>query len=447
MLGGMWRTRLFPPLLLGCAAILLFAGCTGGGASGRTPSPDPNGNSNPQSNSTGNANGGGPATTDKFALWSGGTQLRGANIFQRRVYPDVDGPDFLGPGPLGPPYTQADFDRLAALGANCVNISHTGLFTQAEPYEPDPDVEANLDALLDMIQQADMFAVISFRSGPGRGEFALFPFEGLPTELVDQSVWRNALAQDGWVAMWRYAAERYGNRVIVVGYDLMVEPNAPAAILNIFDPAEFYPVNADLLVDWNQLHPRLTAAIREADTETPIIVGANNFSSVIWLPFLRLSDDDRTVYAVHDYEPFNYTHQAPPNLTLTYPGLFDADGDGTPDSVDRAWIESFLAPVQSFMQSNGVPIVANEFGVQRWEPGAAAYITDRMDVWEQLGVHHANWLWTASHPPLAEDDAFNFRHGPDPDNHADVPQSELLDAIRTNWQRNAIRPSLLSPPR
>lgn len=70
---------------------------------------------------------------DKYALWAGNTALRGANVYQRRVYPELDGTHFLGPGPLGPPYTQADFDRLAAWGANLVVISHPGLFTE-EPH-------------------------------------------------------------------------------------------------------------------------------------------------------------------------------------------------------------------------------------------------------------------------------------------------------------------------
>ena len=45
---------------------------------------------------------------DKWSLWTGETQLRGANIYQRRVYPELDVPTFLGPGPLGPPYAQED---------------------------------------------------------------------------------------------------------------------------------------------------------------------------------------------------------------------------------------------------------------------------------------------------------------------------------------------------
>ena len=111
---------------------------------------------------------------DAWALWTGATHLRGANIHQRRVYPEIDGTEFFGPGPVGPPYTQESFDKLAELGANYVNISHPGLFTEEPPFVPDEDISQNLDSLLEMIARADMFAVISFRTGPGRSEYTFF---------------------------------------------------------------------------------------------------------------------------------------------------------------------------------------------------------------------------------------------------------------------------------
>jgi len=80
----------------------------------------------------------------------------------------------MGPGPVGLPYIQEDFDRLAALGANYVNISHPGLFTETPPYTLDQDIQDNLDNLLNMIAEDDMFAVIAFRTGPGRSEFTFF---------------------------------------------------------------------------------------------------------------------------------------------------------------------------------------------------------------------------------------------------------------------------------
>lgn len=80
----------------------------------------------------------------------------------------------LGPGPVGPPYTQEDLNSLAAMGANLVNISCPGLFSENPPYQLDEKIIAHLDQLLDMVHQADLFAIIAFRTGPGRSEFTFF---------------------------------------------------------------------------------------------------------------------------------------------------------------------------------------------------------------------------------------------------------------------------------
>jgi hypothetical protein len=342
---------------------------------------------------------------DKWALWSEGTRLRGANIYQRRVYPELDDGS-MGSGPVGPPYTQDDFDRLAALGANYVNISHPGLFSETPPYTLDEDIQGNLDSLLEMIAKADMFAVISFRTGPGRSEFTFFHDEAgtwFDESYLNDSMWQDQAAQDAWVAMWRHTAERYRNNPIVVGYDLMVEPNANDVWLDIWEPEEFYSTYANTLYDWNQLYPRITAAIRAVDADTPILVGGMSYSAVRWLPYLQPTGDMRTVYTVHQYEPFQYTHQLPP-LELTYPGVFDTDWDGVDDQFGRAWLENLLSTVDSFASTHGVPVAANEFGIMRWEPGAADFMDDQMEPFEDLGMNHALWLWEASWEPRAEED-------------------------------------------
>jgi len=388
---------------------------------------------------------------NKWSLWTGGTRLRGANIYQRRVYPELDGPDFMGSGPVGPPYTQEDFDRLAALGANYVNVSHAGLFTETPPYTLDQDIQDNLDNLLAMIAQADMFAVISFRTGPGRSEFTFFWDEvgdWFDASYLNDSMWQDQAAQDAWVDMWRYTAQRHRDNPIVVGYDLMVEPNANEVgsdalhdRLDIWDPEEFYANYAGTLYDWNQLYPRITAAIRRVDAGTPILIGGMAYSGVAWLPYLQPTGDPRTVYTVHQYEPVIYTHQEPP-LTNTYPGLFDTDWDGEDDQFNRAWLENLLSTVDTFTATHGVPVAVNEFGVMRWEPGAAGFMDDQMDLFEQRGMNHALWVWDPAWEVWTEEvDAFNFRHGPDPSNHSDVELSDLMDVIVEYWGRNTLRPS------
>ncbi|NOZ05413.1 MAG: cellulase family glycosylhydrolase [Chloroflexi bacterium] len=397
-----------------------------------------------------------PQAFDKWTLWSGGTKLRGANIYQRRVYPELDGIEFMGSGPVGPPYVQTDLDQLAGWGANYVNISHPGLFTETAPYTVDLSIQNNLDNLLTMTARADMFAVISFRSGPGRAEFSVCCLgdSWFDTSYLNDSVWQDQAAQDAWVEMWRYTAERYRNNPIVAGYDLMVEPNSNEVgsdavndLLDIWDPQEFYAKYGGSLYDWNQLYPRIVAAIRQVDAGTPILIGGNGYSAVDWLPYVRPISDTHTLFTIHQYAPMAFTHQEPP-LTNTYPGVFDTDDDGVNDQFDRAWIDDWLTTVDTFTATHGIPVAANEFGTMRWETGAAAFMNDEMALFEQRGLNYALWDWEPAWAPWnVEVDAFNFRHGPDPSHHTDVASSDLISVIKKYWARNTIRPSTVTTKR
>jgi quinol monooxygenase YgiN len=381
---------------------------------------------------------------DAWTLWTGSTVLRGANIYQRRVYPELDGEDFLGTGIFGPPFGQSDFDALAAMGANYVNISCSGLFAEKPPYELDEAAQANLDALLGMAAAADLFAVISFRAGPGRAEFSICCYgeDWYDPEIhLDDSVWTTQAAQDAWVAMWRHTAERYRDNPVVVGYDLMVEPNANEVLFDEWDPQAFYDAHGDTLADWDQLFPRIVDAIREVDQLTPVLVQHMGYSAVDWLPLMKVIDDERTVYAVHQYQPYVFTHQEPP-LTNTYPGVFDADEDGTAENVDREWLDALLGTVDEFISDHGVVVAVNEMGVMRWEPGAEVYLSDEIELLESRGLNWAVWAWEPQWPPwTTEVTEFNFRMGPDPSNTQDVPGNALETVVTGAWDDNSIRPS------
>jgi len=255
-----------------------------------------------------------PVSLDKWSLWTNGTQLRGANIWQRIRVPSLDGDELLGSDYIGPPYSQADFDRLAELGANYVNLSIPGLFTERPPYVLDEQAQAHLDRLLEMATRANLFVVVSFRTGPGRSDFTFYRDGAgvwFDPSLLIETVWTDPQAKLAWADMWRYTAKRYRNNPIVVGYDLMVEPNADEVMLDIYDPKDFYPRYANTSYDWNQFYPSLVQAIREVDTETPILVSGMGWGSVLWLPYLKPVQAKRIVYAVHQYAPFLYTHQPP----------------------------------------------------------------------------------------------------------------------------------------
>ena len=381
---------------------------------------------------------------DKWSLWVNGTQLRGANTWQRIVVPELDGNEFLGDGYIGPPYTQEDFNELSALGANYVNLSHPGIFTERPPYVLDERAQENLDNMIMMASEADLFVVITFRTGPGRSDFTFYrdgAGDWFDADLLIETVWSDQSAQDAWVEMWRHAAERYRDNPIVVGYDLMCEPNSNGVMFEIYEPVDFYAEYEDTIYDWNRFYPRIVDGIRDVDLQTPILVGGLSWSGVRWLPWLKPVDDPRVVYMVHQYEPQeSYTHQEAPAVNA-YPGSFDLNWDGQPDAFDREWLDDFLTPIDDFKAEHGAPVSVNEFGVMRWVTGAADFMRDEMELFEQRGMNHAFWVWDPHWKPWSESvSGMNYRFGPDPQNVTTV-DNELLEVIIRFWKRNAARPS------
>ncbi len=382
---------------------------------------------------------------DKMTLWNSGTTvLRGADIFQRIRYPALDGPDFLGSGYIGPPYTQADFDQLAAMGANYVNLSVPGIYTIEPPYQLDTGARDNLDNLLTMAANAHLYAVISFRTGPGRSDFTFYRDGAgvwFPPQYLIETVWTDQLAQDAWVDMWHDTAVRYQNNPIVVGYDLMVEPNSIVLLDGVYTPQDFHDGGYEgTLYDWNPLELRLINKIREVDTDTPILLSNNGWNGLGWLSSTYISTDPRVVYTTHNYEPFAYSNQEYSAHMNTYPGVFDANYDNIPDTVNRAWLENWYAStLDPFLAAHDVPFAVNEMGVTRWSPGADAYLRDEYSIVEARGLNHAIWMYHANWQPFKNgDNSFDFTLGPNPSNTHNVSSSALLTTIKQNWAQNGI---------
>ena len=367
-------------------------------------------------------------TIDKISLWTGTTKLRGANIWQRKVYPKIDGANYLGSGAVGPPYTQADFNKLAKLGANLVIISHPGIYTEKAPFQVDKKVEANLHQLIQMISKANLFVVIAYRTGPGRSAFTFYQDEvgdWFTKDMVDESVWTSKEKQQAWADMWKYTAQKYKNNPAVVGYHLMVEPNSNEYKLDEWDPEEFEEKYKNTLYDWNQFYPKIVKAIRTVDSTTPILVGANGYSSAEWLQYLKPTTDKKTVYVVHQYVPVSYTHQYSDEL-VSY--------------SSKIKLNSLFQKINKFKNKHQVPVAITEFGIKRWSLKANQYMEHHLTLNEQYGFNHVLWQYHSSWKPFVENNDFNFLFGPNPKNHKEV-DNKLLQVIKKNWGKNTIKPT------
>ena len=202
-------------------------------------------------------------------------------------------------------FTQADFNELAAAGANYVQISHAGLFAETPPYAPNQAAQDNLDQVISMAPappplRGDRFLL---RAGPLRERHQ----QPRRHPARDHLHGTRPRTTPGWRCFGTPRSATALNPT-VVGYSIMVEPNAYARH-GYIDPPDFYATYIGTLEDVNGLYADAVAAIRQVDTETPILLEPEGYGNVNWLANIVAINDPHMVYTAHDYTPFDYTHE------------------------------------------------------------------------------------------------------------------------------------------
>jgi hypothetical protein len=345
--------------------------------------------------------------TDKLALWDNATgpHLRGAVIPQRRVYPEIDGGVFLGPGPVGAPIRDDSLQQLARAGANLVVLSCPGVFRESAPFRPDAAIVDWLGDQIDRCTAHGLYTVIAFRTGPGRSEFTFHrdnPGDWFPASMIDERVWRNAEMQGAWAEMCRYAAHLFAGHRGVAGLVPIVEPNASHIVPDF---------------DWPGFALRLASAVQVADPALPVLISPNGYANGSFAHELDLTRISNAVLFLHDYSPFSFTHA----------------GRGTRAEFDLE--DAVMASPDARRWAVG------EFGVQRWVPQADRYLDLRLRSLEAAGANSAIFHWPTGWRDYERvENAWNPLLGPDPDNVERRPTTAILDVLRRYWSQNAVRP-------
>ncbi|MEQ8434523.1 MAG: hypothetical protein RIA71_09800 [Oceanicaulis sp.] len=332
----------------------------------------------------------------KRDLWrsAAGPSLRGSVFVQRRVYPDLDGPEFLGRGPIGAPVTGEALDRLAGAGANLASWSGPGLFSESAPFAVDPAVEDHIGAWLDACLARGLYTTLCLRTGPGRSAFAFHPGESwYPPALYDDSLWRESEKQAAWAEMTAETLRRFGGHAALAGVKVLDEPNG-----------------ADSGADgvWPVFARRIAQACEGLDRDTPLIFSPDRWGRSERAAELRAAVGPDAVIAVHDYSPWAYTHQ-------------DAGG-GVRFDADHSPADLPARP--------GGDIAVLEFGAVRAAPDLAVYLDARINAFEAAGANWAVFRWTSGWAPYERLEA-----GMAVSEHA-----EGLARLRQAWARNGARP-------
>lgn len=252
---------------------------------------------------------------------------------------------------------------------------------------------ADLDRVLEACGRYGLKVVVDMHSPPG-GRLA-------GSELA---IFHEPQYQDHWVELWEMIARRYKGNQVIWGYDLVNEP------------VQHRP-SPPGVADYLEGQVRVARAIRAIDPDMPIFIEANEWDSAAGFPELTPVDVPNVIYQVHMYTPGEYTHQGvyDKRHVFTYPGLINGV------QWHKYRLRKCLQPVRDFQLAYNVHIYVGEFSAARWAPGAAEYLSDCIELFEEYG-----WDWT--YHAYREWDGWSVEHGPDPNDHQ--PAAEPTDRMQ-----------------
>lgn len=250
-----------------------------------------------------------------------------------------------------------------------------------------------LDKVLEACRRYRIYVVVDMHTPPG-GRYG----------NRDLAIFHEPLYQDHFVKLWEKVARRYKGNKVIWGYDLVNEPvqNTPSQ---------------EGLPDYLGAQVRAARAIRAIDPDVPIFIEANEWSSPNGFRELEPVDVPNVIYQVHMYVPGEFTHQGVGRkwVPVAYPGKIG----GVEWNKER--LREVLQPVREFQLAYNVHIYVGEFSAVRWAPGAAQYLSDCIELFEEYG-----WDWT--YHAFREWHGWSVEHGSDPNDTK--PSKEPTDRMK-----------------
>lgn len=271
--------------------------------------------------------------------------------------------------------TPSDLDHLrTAWGANALRLQiifkdDTLATLTDEGLAALPRFAQRLRAVLDAAAERRMGVVVDLHRAEGGSSHT-------------GRLWKEQAMQDRLVELWRKLASDLKGHPAVIGYDLLNEPTPPD------DFKKPYAQIKGTLQDWNVLASRIVAAVRESDSNVPLIVESTDWAKPFRFRQLQKFDDPRVVYSFHMYAPFELTHQGINQFKrapeLRYPGTVSGR------AYDRDALRQHMADVTRFAQRHQVPIFVGEFGINhRADAGSRErYIADLLALFGEQ-----KWSW------------------------------------------------------
>lgn len=271
-------------------------------------------------------------------------------------------------GDWGRKVEESDIDRVAAAGFDTIRlpVRFSNHAETTPPYRLDPVFLARIDHIVDRALADHLNIILDQHNYSQLTGDKLDPNEA----PVDP-----ALTEDRMVALWSQIALHFRGRPKSVVFELMNEPHK------------------DMTAErWNRLIPRILTAIRAEEPHRAVIVGPTDWNNAKDLAKLDIPQDPALIVTIHNYEPFDFTHQGA--------GWVDHPPPLGTRCCDEKQIARLTAPLDiavAWGKEHHVPIYLGEFGAyDRADLESRVNFTRAMrEAAEQRGLSWAYWEYNS----------------------------------------------------
>jgi len=151
------------------------------------------------------------------------------------------------------------------------------------PFTIDPKFFARVESVLDKLLAKGLYVVLNMHHYRQLDGDALDDGE-LPVD--------KAIVELRFLFLWQQIAERFRDKNDHLLFELYNEPHGR--------------LTAD---KWNDLAARALNVVRKSNPERIVVIGPISWNEANELLSLRLPNDPDLIITIHNYEPFNFTHQ------------------------------------------------------------------------------------------------------------------------------------------
>ena len=202
------------------------------------------------------------------------------------------------------------------------------------PFTIDPQFFARVDSVVDNLLAKGLYVVLNmhhYRQLDGdtlnSGEFA-----------VD-----SAVLDVRYLILWQQIAERFRDKNDHLLFELYNEPHGRLT------PST-----------WDGLAARALNVVRKSNPGRIVVIGPTSWNAAKALWSLHLPDDANLIVTVHNYQPFNFTHQGAEWVSPTRP-----TGVSCCDASQQAEAIAPLVAAKAWSDAMRYPIFLGEFGAYR----------------------------------------------------------------------------------